>query len=179
VKFAPGAALLAFILLALPIPYFAYWSWNFAARSGPVVVYEFCGRSSCTPYPMHDHGVWGFVVDSLVCGGLAYFAGISAWRFVSRYPCAIIMPDRLWLHPSFGVQPISFVNIGGATFEEGPGRRSSLYFVIYLIDPPDRNWVAKIFFWKRMRTEIRIRTETVRGGLDDLQDFRSALLARV
>jgi len=89
------------------------------------------------------------------------------------------MPDRLWLHPSFGLQPISFGNISGATLEQGPERRNSLFLVIYLIDPPQRNWVAKALFWKSMRTEIRIRTESVRGDVDHLEDFRLALTARI
>ena len=177
--FAPWAALLAFVVCALPLPYLAYLSWDFAARSGPVVVYQICSRSHCEPYVLHDHGLWGLTADSLLFAGLAYFTGICGWRSFTRYPCAIVMPDRLWLHPSFGVQPISFGNVSDATLEEGPGRRNSLFLVIYLIDPPQRNWVAKALFWMPMRSEIWIRTESVRGNLDHIQDFRFALLARI
>jgi hypothetical protein len=103
------------------------------------------------------------------------FAALGAWRAWTAYPAAIVMPDRLWLHPSFGKQPIPFTNIVGVRLDRvGSGRSRSVALIVDLDQPAKRNWV----FWALPRdaTKWSVDETSVDCSLFGLARFRDCLV---
>lgn len=105
------------------------------------------------------------------------WAGIATWRFFTPFPAAILMPDRLWLHPSFGMQRIPFSNITGMRLGRlHQGRNRQIGLVIELEEAAKRNWL----FLARIssRYEITIREISIDGSLYNLGRFRNRLAVK-
>jgi hypothetical protein len=123
---------------------------------------------------LQDHGHVGVAIGisgALIC---CLLAAQVAWRAWTAYPAAIIMPDRLWLHPSFGRQPIPFANIVGVQLARvGSGRSRSIALIVDLERPAKRNWV----FWALPRDANKwlVNETAVDCSLFRLARFRDRL----
>ena len=121
---------------------------------------------------LEGHGHVG-VAYCLAVGTLFLFVAVNGvWRFWTRYPAAILLPDRLWLHPSFGKQPIPYSNVVSVQLRYIYGRRQ-VGLVIDFEKPAKLNWV----FWAYLpsRRQIVIRSLIIGASLYDLARFRDRL----
>lgn len=175
-RFAAGnVAVFALLLFALAV-LLAHTAWRFAFHYQEELAVHSTGRGAGYHLLMlQDHGHFGVAIGiggTLIC---CLFASQGAWRAWTAYPAAIIMPDRLWLHPSFGKQPIPFANIVGVRLDRvGSGRSRSIALIVDLDQPANRNWV----FWASPRdaNTWMVNETSVDCSLFGLARFRDALV---
>ena len=154
----------------------AHIAWRFAFHYQEELAVHPTGRGAgYHQLFLQDYGHVGVVIG--IVGALisCLFASQAGWRAWTAYPAAIIMPDRLWLHPSFGKQPIPFANIIGVRLDwVGSGRSRSVALIVDLDQPAKRNWV----FWALRGTPNKwvIDDKSVDCSLFGMARFRNALV---
>ena len=120
---------------------------------------------------IQDQGHVGIVIGIALAVLLALFAANSIWRFFTRLPAVILMPDRLWIHPSFGRKPIPYSNIVCVSLDRVG--KSQIAMNILTEEPIERNWM----FWVFGRSPYRfsIGEVGVDASLFGLARFRNLL----
>ena len=154
--------------------YCVYKAWRFAFRYQEELLRPVSGRQAGYQHLfLQGHGHIGVAILLLVSlfMGLAALNGI--WRFWTALPAAILMPNALWLHPSFGRKPISYSNVVGVSLDRISKRQIAL--TVLTEDPIKRNWA----FWVSMGSPCRvaIREVIIEASLYDLARFRNRLAA--
>jgi hypothetical protein len=172
------AAVFSLILFGLAAV-LAHTAWRFAFHYQEELAVHPVGRGAGYHFLLlQDHGYFGVVTG--IGGALisCLFAARWAWRAWSAYPAAIIMPDRLWLHPSFGRQPIPFANIIGVRLDRvGNGRFRGVALIVDLDRPAKRNRV--FWAWSRDTNTWVVSETSIDCTLWGLARFRNALVEQI
>jgi hypothetical protein len=160
-------------IVTVPVAiYCSYEAWRFAFRYQEELLRPVSGRQAGYQHLfLQSHGHVGVVIllaVSLLCG-LVALNGV--WRFWTALPAVILLPDTLWLHPSFGRKPIPYTNIVSVSLDRIDKRQVALK--ILTEDPIQRNWA----FWTSAGSPYRvaIRELIIDASLYDLARFRNRL----
>lgn len=172
-RFAGGSATFVAVLLTVIGAYCFYGAWRFAFRYQDELLEPVRGRQAAYQQLfLQAHGHAGVVILALLGMFSLFTAASSAWRFWTRFPAAILAPDHIWLHPSFGKKPVAYSNIVGVRLARIYGGRQ-VGLVIDLEAAAERNRVIWAAFGSRYK--LVIRENIVRGSLSDLARFRDRL----
>ena len=153
--------------------YCAYSAWRFAFRYQDELLKPVSGKQAAYQHLfLQGHGYVGVLILFLV-GLLFGSAALNGfWRFWTAHPAAIfLMPDRLWLHPSFSRKPIPYSNIISVSLDHIAKRQIAL--VVATEDPIRRNWAFWVSAGSRRR--VAIREMIINGSIYDLARFRDRL----
>jgi hypothetical protein len=153
-----------------------YLAWRFAFRYQEELLKPVRGKQAAYQHLLLlDHGHVGIAITLLGALLSVVMAINLAWRFWTRLPAAIVMPDQLWLHPSFGLKPILFTNIVSVRLDRM--RRgwfgSEVALIVETENAASRNWV----FWMSLRSaySVSVRDVVVDDSLFGLARFRDRL----
>lgn len=149
-----------------------YKAWRFKFDYADELAHPVHGRGAGWYWlSLQDHGQVGVVMNLAIALLCALFAASMSWRFFTRLPAVILMPDQLWIHPSFGRKPIAYSNIVGVSLDRLG--RNQIALTVATEKPIDRNGVFWIF--SRTPYQFLIRETVVDASLYDLTRFRNRL----
>jgi hypothetical protein len=177
-RFAPGFNTFGALAAGAASAYFLYSAGRFAFHYSEEVLRPVSGKQAAYQHlflQAHGHVGIGIML------ALAFVSGVitisAVWRLSTIFPAAILMPDKLWLHPSFGKRPMPYSNIVGVRLAKiWPNTFSSGQLALIIdMEMPARNRVLWAYFTSPR--QVVIRKLVIDQGVRDLARFRNRLVA--
>jgi len=150
-----------------------YFAWRFAFHYQEELLKPVSGRQAAYQHLfLAEHGHVGVVLTGVVGLISSLMAASAVWRAWTALPAAILGPHQLWLHQSFGRQPIGYTNIVGVRLDY-IWNRKQIALIVDLEEPAARNRVA--WAWFSSRYQVVVRDVILSDSLYSLARFRNQL----